>query len=360
MNKKLQTVDDLMHQGQQQGVFPGAVLLIAYHGQPIFTEAYGWANIYTRTPVHTGTLFDLASLTKVLATALALMQLMSAGRVSTVTPLAEVLQSVVPSDKAAITIGQLLDHTAGLPDYRPWYLELVEHGPEHRKAQLLERLLREPLLAAPGSRVCYSDLGFMLLQFGIEALCKRPLEQIVTDLYRRLSLRELFFCAKAGLANPYDIAATEFCPWRKRLLWGEVHDENAYALGGTAGHAGLFGTAAAVLRLLEIMYQSRTKDITGGLLTPEVLRLFFKRRPHSGRALGFDCPSAHNSSAGRFFSPFSVGHLGFTGTSFWMDFHRELLVILLTNRVHPSRHNIAIRKFRPRLHDRIILSLNSK
>lgn len=357
--KKLQNIDDLMHQGQQQGVFPGAVLLIADHGQPIFMEAYGWANIYTRIPVHTGTLFDLASLTKVLATTLVLMQLMSAGRVSIATPLAEVLPTVVPPDKAAITIGQLLEHTAGLPDYRPWYLELVEHRPEHRKARLLERLLQEPLHAAPGSRVCYSDLGFMLLHCAIEALCKRPLEQIVSDLYRKLSLRELFF-AKADLANAYDVAATEFCPWRKRLLWGEVHDENAYVLGGVAGHAGLFGTATAVVRLLEILYQSRTKDITGGLLAPEVLRLFFTRRPHSGRALGFDCPSAHNSSAGRFFSPFSVGHLGFTGTSFWMDLHRELLVILLTNRVHPSRHNIAIRKFRPRLHDRIILSLVSE
>jgi CubicO group peptidase (beta-lactamase class C family) len=150
------------------------------------------------------------------------------------------------------------------------------------------------------------------------------------------------------------VAATERCPWRQRLVKGEVHDENAFCLGGEAGHAGLFGTAEAVETLLGALLAAWHGRQGRGAFSPEIVRRFLAPPADGGRALGFDVPTPGASSSGRWFSPFTVGHLGFTGTSFWMDLERQIIVVLLTNRVHPSRANERIRGFRPLLHDAVM------
>jgi CubicO group peptidase (beta-lactamase class C family) len=149
-------------------------------------------------------------------------------------------------------------------------------------------------------------------------------------------------------------AATEQCPWRKDLLVGRVHDENTYVMGGVQGHAGLFGTAVDVHRLLVELLSAYHGRPLAGCFEPDLVRLFFQRWAGTDRTLGFDTPSVENSSSGRFFSTNTVGHLGFTGTSFWMDLDQAVIVILLTNRIHPTRNNETIRQFRPKLHDAVM------
>jgi CubicO group peptidase (beta-lactamase class C family) len=174
-------------------------------------------------------------------------------------------------------------------------------------------------------------------------------------IYAPLGLTDLCFPALHALSRR--AAATELCPWRGRLLNGEVHDDNAAVLGGAAAHAGLFGTAHAVYLLLQGLLDADAGQGRHPIFDAEVIREFFKRCPGTDRALGFDTPSAVGSSAGRCFSEMSVGHLGYTGTSFWMDRRQGVIVILLTNRVHPSRYNVGIKKFRPRLHDAVMTVL---
>jgi CubicO group peptidase (beta-lactamase class C family) len=207
--------------------------------------------------------------------------------------------------------------------------------------------------------VIYSDLGFMILEWMIEHVSGKRLDCFASEMiYNPLGVDNLFFVdlhTNRKWRAPF--AATEQCPWRKILLSGQVHDENAYVVGGIEGHAGLFGTAAAVYTLVRKLlsaYQGRDSD---NLFQTKIVRLFFKRLPKSDKALGFDMPSLKDSSAGHHFSANSVGHLGFTGTSFWMDLDRSVIVILLTNRVHPSRDNVAIKAFRPALHDAVMQCL---
>jgi CubicO group peptidase (beta-lactamase class C family) len=176
-------------------------------------------------------------------------------------------------------------------------------------------------------------------------------------IYGPLGLDRLFFVDLNAKNLQGVFAATELCPWRKILLSGQVHDENAYVVGGVQGHAGLFGTAAAVHMLASVLLSVYQGNHPNRLFQTEVVRLFFKRLPNTDKALGFDAPALKNSSAGSYFSANSVGHLGFTGTSFWMDLDRFITVIMLTNRIHPSRDNEAIKHFRPILHDEVMVSL---
>jgi CubicO group peptidase (beta-lactamase class C family) len=348
-------VDRMMQQALADGVFPGAVLLVGRGSQLLIHAAYGTANLRTRRPMTTTTVFDLASLTKPLATTLAVMRLHQQGRLDVDQRLPTVLPSFAGSDKSGVTIAQLLSHTSGLPDYRPFYLQLATQPAAQRKAVLREWLVKEPLLSPPGERALYSDLDFMILEWVVEAVSGRHLDRFVTEeIYAPLRVGSLFFIDlnQAPPSGPY--AATEQCAWRGRLIEGEVHDENAHVLGGVAGHAGLFGTAAGVHRILSELLRAYQRSPGGRLFDPRTVRRFFQRVPGTDKALGFDMPASVTPSCGRFFPPSSIGHLGFTGTSFWVHLEQSLDVILLTNRVHPARANIAIRGFRPLIHDAIM------
>jgi CubicO group peptidase (beta-lactamase class C family) len=350
----LANADALMQQGLANDVFPGAVLLVALNDAICFHRAYGVANRYSGRPMTTDTVFDLASLTKPLATAMAVMRLVADSGLDLDLPVGRLIPAFRRAPGKDMRLCHLLEHSAGLADYRPYYLELQNMAQRDRKAALRRRLASEPA-ATPGSRVCYSDIGFMVLEWVVETVSGSSLDRYVEKhVYRHIGGRDLFFPGSdASAVSQRCFAATEYCPWRRCVMQGQVHDENAWVQAGVAGHAGLFGTAGAVFSLLAPLLAIARGNAADPVFSRQLVARFFSARP-GGRALGFDRPSRWGSSSGRWFSPNSVGHLGFTGTSFWIDVKRAVTVILLTNRVHPSRENNRIREFRPRLHDAIM------
>ncbi len=351
-------VDSLMRQAVSERVFPGAVLLVSREGSIACHNAYGFANLFSRRLMTTETIFDLASLTKPLATTLAVMILIQQGDIGTEQELGDILPAFKEDKKSTIKVRHLLHHNSGLADYRPYYKE-IEHLPMKKRKQALRKLLViEPLIHPIGTKVVYSDLGFMILEWVVEHLSGKRLDGFVSEMiYGPLGLDNLFF-ADLNAKPPRGVfAATEKCPWRKILLAGQVHDENAYIVGGVQGHACLFGTAADVQLLISKLLSAYQGTRSDNLFQTDVVRLFFRRLPNTDKVLGFDTPTLKNSSAGSYFSANSIGHLGFTGTSFWMDLERFIIVIMLTNRVHPSRDNLVIKAFRPKLHDAVMRSL---
>jgi serine-type D-Ala-D-Ala carboxypeptidase len=348
-------IDGLMTDAVSGNVFPGGILLVSVDGAVVFFEAYGVENLFSGNPVTKETIFDLASLTKPLATTLAVMKLVQGSDLTLNQTLGSILPSFKNTDKKNIRIEQLLYHNSGLPDYRPYYKRLQNLDPGKRKDALRDLLVKEPLVNPPGSKVVYSDLGFMVLCWVVETVSGIRLDHFVMEnIYRPLNLKALFF-APVGQKRPQGrFAATEKCPWRGILLEGVVHDDNAYSVGGIEGHAGLFGTAGNVFYLLSDLLAGYGEDDGAKLFDSELIRRFFRRNKHTGRAMGFDTPSSIGASCGRFFSKKTVGHLGFTGTSFWMDLERNMMVILFTNRIHPSRDNNRIKVFRPILHDAVM------
>jgi CubicO group peptidase (beta-lactamase class C family) len=223
---------------------------------------------------------------------------------------------------------------------------------------LEKRISSERLICVPGNQVLYSDLGFMILRWIIETVAGKRLDHFLSEFfYHPLGLECLFFIDLNQQACHDNIAATELCAWRNTLLKGKVHDDNAYVMGGIDGHAGLFGSAADVAKLISVLLSDCRAQSGWSFLDSKLIRGFWSRQTPSGRALGFDMPSAEGASCGRYFSNNSVGHLGYTGTSFWIDPSQAIFVVLLTNRVHPSRYNDRIRRFRPDIHDAIMVDM---
>jgi serine-type D-Ala-D-Ala carboxypeptidase len=277
-----------------------------------------------------------------------------------------VLHELQGASTGPATLRQLLTHSSGLPGWRGFYEQLSQDAslpsfPEARAEvgrQVLHMIAKEGLIYGRGERSLYSDLGFMLLGLIVERLSGAPLDQFVCEqIVQPLSAQPLCFFPTDSEGESRknlmigSIAPTERDLWRGRLLCGEVHDENAAALGGVAGHAGLFGTAEAVLALTGSWLAAYHHKPS--ILNPEVVSDFSKRQlniPGSSWAIGWDTPSPPSSS-GRYFSLESFGHLGYTGTSIWIDPVCELEVVLLSNRVHPTRKNEGIRTYRPMIHD---------
>lgn len=340
-------------------VFPGAVLLVARGADILLHQAFGLADLRSGEPVSPGTLFDLASLTKPLATTAALIHLVQTNRLCLDQTLGDLLPGVAGHDRACITVEDLLRHRSGLPAHRPYHAQIIKSPEKERRDRLRRLILNEPLVYPPGQEELYSDLGFILLAWIVERTAGQRLDLYVrSNIYQPLGIEGLGFM-RTGHPLTCGVAATEHCHWRGRVLKGEVHDDNAWAAGGIEGHAGLFGTALDILTLLgEFMEGVRGKKT--GVLEGEWIQRFAVKKDGFERVAGFDTPSSRNSSAGRFFSPASLGHLGFTGTSFWMDPLEQAMVILLTNRVHPVRSNEKIRKFRPYIHDLIMEAFFSR
>jgi CubicO group peptidase (beta-lactamase class C family) len=355
-------VSRLLIEGVETGCFPGAVLVVGYRGRLVFEMAVGAAALVPEVRGMTvDTAFDLASLTKPLATTTALMWLVEAGQVDLDAPLAAYLPVDEPRSAPPPLLRHLLAHCAGLPSWRPFYRHIpLRDAPQERRRRVYEAAHREPLNTPPGTAVCYSDVGFILLGELIELVAARPFDEFcATTLFEPLGVPGIRFLPVAdppSVATP--VASTEACPWRGRVLAGEVHDENAWIMGGVAGHAGLFATARDVWRFAQGLL-----DGWHGrpwLVSTATLQRFLRRQdlpPGSTWALGWDTPSPWRSSAGRCLSPLAIGHLGFTGTSLWIDLPRRVIVVLLTNRVHPSRQRQGIAAFRPALHDAVMRAL---
>jgi serine-type D-Ala-D-Ala carboxypeptidase len=358
------------------GAFPGAVILIAQRGEVLYHEAFGSRSIEPeRTPMARDTVFDLSSLTKPLATTTAVMLLAREGKLRPDDRVTRFIPNFGVHGKFGVSVRHLLAHCSGLPAWRPFYEDITRGSqgradiPSSRGARefVYERIHRERLEQSPGTRAVYSDLGFLLLGELIELVTQSPLDRVCHErIFRPLGLRATGFIdlsrlRRDKLAPITDaIAPTERCPWRQKVLCGEVHDDNAWAVGGVAGHAGLFSTAADVHVLASWLRAcARDEDPT---LPGDIVRRFWTRDgtvADSTWALGWDTPSATASSAGTRVSQHAVGHLGFTGTSLWIDLERDAHVILLTNRVHPERHDDRIRALRPRVHDAVWEALDA-
>jgi serine-type D-Ala-D-Ala carboxypeptidase len=353
----------LLDAGVSQGVYTGAVALVGLNGE---LQWEGVAGRVSRDPgaaaVTPETSFDLASLTKPLATALALMVLAGRGQIDPAASLGDMLPFAwLPPDKQALTLASLLTHRSGLPAWRPFYQQALA-APAPARPTLLERLAAAtPLEYPPDTATLYSDLGFMLLKAVVESLSGETLDRFCREsVYLPLGLAWLGFnpLRRPG-GGRLSFAATEPGLIPGRPLAGAVHDENAWGAGGVAGHAGLFGPGREVFQLVASLYRAYGGERVGPL-TPAAVQLFCTVPTGAHRALGFDTPGADpgGRAAGRYFSSLSVGHLGFTGTSFWLDLKTGQMVVLLTNRVHLGRDDkTRIQAFRPQFHEAASRSL---
>ena len=364
MTEHFAAARSLVREAIAGGAFPAASIEVGRAAGPLWRDATGRLTYEADAlSVDQHTVFDLASLTKVLATTTLAMRAVDAGHLNLDEPVKHWLPDWKGDDRKHVTIRDLLAHASGLTAYLPFFRDCTG------RFEFQHAIGALPLEYVPRSQSIYSDLGFMLLGFILEdaqpptdgfrgAPGARDLSRDFATQFHRLAS---FFTAEPLRFNPPrtwrpHTAPTEIDRWRGRLLTGEVHDENAWALGGAAGHAGLFGTAAGVGAFARAVLRT----IAGEPLLSSVatMRAFIQRAgiPGSSRALGWDTMLA-TSSCGTRLSPTSVGHTGFTGTSLWIDWERDLYVVFLTNRIHPTRENNKIRQVRPLLHDAIVAEL---
>jgi CubicO group peptidase (beta-lactamase class C family) len=335
----------LIANATENGVTPAATIEVGRAAAPIWRDAFGRLTYDGDAPATTvETVFDLASLTKVIATTSLVMKAVGASRLAIDQPVCDVLEEWRDTAHAGIRVRHLLDHSSGLPGHvRLWEVAQGRRG----YASAIHNL---PLASAPGAQSVYSDVGFMALGFLLERLTGEPLDVAYATLQQRTWGGAMSFAPHAELDR---IAPTEFDADAGRLVRGTVHDENARALGGVAGHAGLFGSVVDVGRFARMVLRTVREPTPLG--TPELMRTFAQEAgvPGSSRALGWDVMRP-TSSCGRLFSPTAIGHTGFTGTSLWIDWERDLYVAFLTNRIHPTRTNEALVQLRPELHDAIV------
>ena len=369
------SVESAFEEAVSQGVFPGAVVLVSKDEEIVYENAFGYRSLIPeKTALELNTIFDLASLTKPLATTVAIMLLIGGKKIRLDDQVTRFIPTFGVFGKHLSTVRQLLNHSSGLPAWKPYYEGMVKMEKSGRinfiasraaKGYVLEEIHREKPLTPPGTQALYSDLGFMVLGEIVEALTGFNLDRFCQDrIFKPLGLRSTAFVDLTKLRTrrlqpvKQTIAPTENCPWRKRILCGEVHDDNAYAMGGVAGHAGLFSSARDIHTLMvRLNHCFHGKD---NFLPQSLVQEFLTKDQtikDSTHALGWDTPSLGKSASGSYFSPRSVGHLGFTGTSIWWDLEKSCHIILLTNRVHPSRQNEKIRDFRPYIHDLIMKAL---
>jgi CubicO group peptidase (beta-lactamase class C family) len=344
--------------------FPGAVVAVGRHDTVLYLHAFGHLDYEHGRPVTTRTVYDLASLTKVVGLTTVMMQLVEEGKVALDTP---AVRYVPAFRDSTVTVRRLLTHSSGLPAWRPFWQQV------HSREQMFALVNAEPLEQPPGTKMVYSDLGAMVMTQIVERVSGERLDQYLKiHLFRPLGMRDTRYLPPASWRSR--IAPTEMdTTYRHRLIRGEVHDENAAAMGGISGHAGLFSTAPDLVRFAQMMLRSGRTDApthgragarAGGtgarghggtgvsIIDSATIAMFTAVQDPalSSRGLGWDTPSK-GSSAGDELSPHAFGHTGFTGTSMWIDPAQDLFVILLTNRVHPTRQNDQILRVRPQVAD---------
>lgn len=339
------SVPGIIRKALDDNMFTGAALILVTKGYTVLEEYFGSIGISEERQVDGHTLFDLASLTKVLATTPCWMKLLESNPEALDSPIGRWFERI-PHDKTSITPRMLLAHSSGLPAWRPYYL--FDRGLEHRDF-VTKQILNENLAYPIGAASLYSDLGFIILAHILEKQISKSLDEVCRQLvYGCLDLSgELLF-------NPSD-SYRETAQTRAGDIPGKVNDLNARALGGVAGHAGLFGTAQGVARLAWEYVKSLNH--ANSFFDQVMMKTFVTPClyvPDSSRALGFDTKSAVGSSCGSLFGASSFGHTGFTGTSVWVDPEYELVAVFLTNRVVMGESDLRIKVLRPILHDEII------
>ncbi len=345
-------VDRVINKAIEDEAFPGAVVLIWKDGKTIFEKIYGNFTYDLTTPkVNTNTIYDLASLTKVVATTTAAMICYDRKLISLDDKVVKYIPEFGLNGKENITIKNLLIHNSGLPAWKKFY------GRDLKYDDVIKEIYSSQLEYKSGEKTVYSDLGIITLGKIIEKVSGKTLDVFCKDeIFIPLKMESTFF-------NPDDSIKKLCAPteidnyWRMKTLQGEVHDETSAMLNGVAGHAGLFSTAEDIAKLLSVLINKGKVD-QKTFIKQSTIELFTKRASkESTRAIGWDTKSDSGSSAGKYFSKNSFGHTGYTGTSIWADPDRNLFVVFLTNRVYPTRENTKIQKVRPRLHDAVIESL---
>lgn len=347
-SRALGRVDSLLLSSIEQEAFPGAAVAIGRDGVLVKLDGYGYFTYDKEVAVTPQSIFDLASLTKVVATTTAAMKLYDEGRLDLDERVSTYLPQFAQGGKRDVTIRHLLTHSAGLIPFRPFH----QMGVTSREA-LIDSIMAETPLYEPGTESRYSDLGMITLMLVIEEITGIAFSTYtVNEIFRPLGMYNTGFRARGAVDST--IVPTEFDRlFRRRLMQGEVHDETAWILGGTSGHAGLFSTAED---LAQFAYMLVNEGRVGGrqFIGPGTIRLF--TRPLNSdmgtRALGWDTKSPDGfTSAGERFGPNSFGHTGFTGTSMWIDPDEDIFAILLTNRVYPTRENRKVVQIRPEFAD---------
>ena len=356
------------------GDFPSALYLIAEQGKVMFADALGNAVVEPqRIPATLDTIYDLASLTKPLITGLLCARRIETGPVPLDSLVSHYLPEFDRTDKQSITVRHLLTHSSGLPAWRPLYI--LAKGDRERTLAEVSNL---ELDYKPGTRVVYSDLGFITLGLLLERLAGKPIAELAKDeIFQPLELQRTFFnpessmqtgIAACEMGNAYErgtsrdsVHQTDFekyKSWRERLIWGEVHDGNAHFLGGVAGHAGLFSTAAETLMLADQFLAEQSS-----LLNAQTCELFTENMTkglEEARSIAWQLAVTKDSAAGRDLPPDSFGHSGFTGTSCWLDSHRQRVFILLTNRTHARQLPFAnINSVRRQFHSLAVAGLSN-
>ena len=364
MSDPFERVRDILVAGVEAHAFPAACIEVGRHDGSRWSAAVGGLTYDPFASIATlDTIFDLASLTKVIATTTLAMRAVDAGRLTLEDPVAAWLPQWRGVDREQVTLRHLLTHSSGLSAYLPLYRDYTG------RHEFEVAICRLPLEYPPGSASVYSDLGPMLLAFVLENAAGHRDDGARAAFDPAASFAQQFHrVASSTTVEPLAFnpprswrplcAPTEIDPWRGRLLTGEVHDENCWALGGAAGHAGVFGTVRAVGAFAQAVLRNLAGEEM--IAHPPTVRGFTQRSdvPGSSRALGWDT-MLPTSSCGTRMSRSAIGHTGFTGTSLWIDWEKDLYVALLTNRVHPSRDNNAIRAIRPAVHDAVLEILGS-
>ena len=326
---RLGAIERVIERGIKAGGYPGAAVIVGRKGAAVFEKGFGrlsWSS--SSTPVDAQrTIYDVASLSKVVGTTTAIMILYDEKKIGLDDPVVNYIPTFGGGDKDRVTIRQLLTHTSGLPAGRDIWR--IAQTPLEARALVLNTNLE----GRPGAQYIYSDLGADVLGLLVEVVAGEPLDKFLARrVFEPLGMNETFYRPADSLR--YRIAPTEVTPPRGYPLRGEVHDENAYALGGVAGHAGLFSTAADLSVFAQMMLNGGEYNGVQIISKPTVE--LFTSRSFGHRALGWDTAEGDYGS-GRYLGPTAYGHTGFTGTSMWIDPEREMFVILLTNRVHAAR-----------------------
>ncbi len=327
--------------------FPGAFAIAGGHDAVYAAMGVGHLDWKQPSPVpDDGTIWDMASLTKIIGMTTAMMQLWADHRVDLDAPVQRYLPAWTGPGKERVTVRHLLTHSSGLPAWRPLYKESTT------AAEAMTLVYATPLDTVPGARMVYSDLGAILLGQIVERVSGQRLDSYLVDhVFRPLGMSSTMYRPDSSLLSR--IAPTEFDPWRQRHVHGEVHDENAFALGGISAHAGLFSSGHDMARYARMILNGGTLD-GARILTPEAIATFTRVQDSalSNRALGWEVPNGQNS-AGHWLSAHAFGHTGFTGTSLWIDPDRDLYLVLLSNRVNPTRENRRIGGVRTALADAV-------
>lgn len=350
--EKLDRINEIVTRAIQDSAFPAAEVVVVRNNIVAFHKAFGTYDysLFSRD-IDESTMFDLASLTKVIATTSAVMKLCDEKKIDLDAPVVRYIPEFGQNGKEHVTIRNLLLHNSGLPAWKKFYLTCTT--PE----QLIDSVYAQPLIYRTGDSTVYSDLGFITLGKVVEKITGVPLDKYVAkEFFEPLNMTHTMFNPPSAFRD--HIAPTEYdSVLRHELVRGVVHDENAYVLGGVSGHAGLFSTALDLAKFMQMLMNGGTY---GGrrYFNENTVKLFTTRgSKSSARALGWDTKSPVGSLAGNLFSPNSFGHTGFTGTMIWADPERNLFAIFLTNRVYPTRDNAKIQQVRPRLYDAVIEAL---